>query len=260
MPWVIFRCEWVGRIANVSEIAMELINETLDALGQVSSFDQLGRFAAEVCASYDIQNLAFQIISPVSRNAGRPLFITTYEPHWIQQYVSLNYFEIDPVVLIGKSSFLPLDWDEIDRTSSIRRFLFAEAESYGVGKRGITMPVRGPGQERSLITVTTFDSEDQWKRRRAVLLRDFHLVAYFLHERSLHLTGLRVAQRPTLSRREKQCLELLARGAAPKQIAYQLDLSISTVRLYLSSARLKLGAANKYEAIARAVQHELILI
>lgn len=239
---------------------MALIDETLDALGQVSSLEQLGLFAAEVCASYKIDNLAFQIISPISRNDGRPIFITTYESHWIQQYVSRNYFEIDPVVLIGKSSFLPLDWDDIDRTSALMRFLFSEAESYGVGKRGITMPVRGPGQERSLITVTTFDGEDQWKRRRAVLQRDFHLLSYFLHERSLHLTGLRVVQRPKLSRREKQCLELLARGTAPKQIAYQLDLSISTVRLYLSSARLKLGAANKYEAIARAIQEEFILI
>lgn len=241
-------------------MAMSLIDETLDALGQVMSFSQMQEFAAEVCRWYGIQNLAFQIISPARRDKDPPMFVTTYEQHWVQQYVKLNYFEIDPVVLIGRSSFLPLDWDEIDRTNPVRRFLFAEAESYGVGKRGITMPVRGPRQERSIVTVTTYDAEDQWKRRRAVLQRDFHLLAYFLHERSLHLAGLRVTQPPKLSGREKQCLELLARGAAPKQIADGLDLSVRTVRLYLSSARLKLGAANKYEAIARAVQHELVIV
>lgn len=240
---------------------MTLIEEALDELAQVTSFDGLDEFARQICTFYRVQNVAFQIVSPSPHNGEAPLFIATYERQWIQRYIERDYFKIDPVVLAGANGFLPFDWDELDRSSCRTRSLFDEAESYGVGRRGLTVPVRGPGRERSLITVTTVDTKDQWAQRRCAIQRDFHVLAHFLHERSLRLSGLRPTfARPSLSSREKQCLELLARGHAPKQIAYELDLAIGTVRLYLSSARSKLGAANKYEAIARAVQNELVFV
>jgi DNA-binding NarL/FixJ family response regulator len=55
-------------------------------------------------------------------------------------------------------------------------------------------------------------------------------------------------------------MKALARGCAPKQIAFELELSISAVRLYIQSAKVKLGAGNTNHAIARVVQDEHLIV
>jgi DNA-binding CsgD family transcriptional regulator len=53
-------------------------------------------------------------------------------------------------------------------------------------------------------------------------------------------------------------LQHLARGLTPQQIADGLKLSASAVRLYLRSARQKLGCATMEQAIAKAICFELV--
>lgn len=57
-----------------------------------------------------------------------------------------------------------------------------------------------------------------------------------------------------LSAREADVLELAADGAPVEEIARRVNLSVGTVRNYLSSATAKVGAANRHEAatLARA--------
>jgi DNA-binding NarL/FixJ family response regulator len=56
----------------------------------------------------------------------------------------------------------------------------------------------------------------------------------------------------TLSKREREVLELVARGLDNAAIAQRLCLSPSTARNYVSSCMTKLGAATRAEAVARA--------
>lgn len=58
-----------------------------------------------------------------------------------------------------------------------------------------------------------------------------------------------------LTPREADVLELSADGASVEDIARRAHLSPGTVRNYLSSAGLKLGAANRHEALATAREH-----
>ncbi|WP_155888817.1 helix-turn-helix transcriptional regulator [Inquilinus limosus] len=58
--------------------------------------------------------------------------------------------------------------------------------------------------------------------------------------------------------RELDCLAWVARGASSKQIARQLGLSMHTVNAYLASARRKLKATSRSEAVAMALQLGLI--
>ncbi|HEY9346059.1 MAG TPA: LuxR C-terminal-related transcriptional regulator [Inquilinus sp.] len=58
--------------------------------------------------------------------------------------------------------------------------------------------------------------------------------------------------------REVDCLAWVARGASSKQIARHLGLSMHTVNAYLASARRKLKAGSRSEAVATAPQLGLI--
>jgi DNA-binding CsgD family transcriptional regulator len=58
-----------------------------------------------------------------------------------------------------------------------------------------------------------------------------------------------------LSTRELECLELLALGTQTREIAEQLDLSVSTVHTHLTRAREKLGLANIEALISFAARY-----
>ena len=61
-----------------------------------------------------------------------------------------------------------------------------------------------------------------------------------------------------LTAREVQVLELLAEGLPNKAIAARLHISDQTVKFHVSSISGKLGAANRTDAVRRAVRRGLI--
>jgi LuxR family transcriptional regulator, quorum-sensing system regulator RaiR len=188
-----------------------------------------------------------------------PLLVLTYDDAWVKRYVERDYFRIDPVVLAGQKSFLPIDWLTVEHSSKEARHFFSEAQSYGVGRHGFTLPIRGPAGERALFTITTNATDEHWHRWRFSHLRDFHLLAHYFHDRAMRLAGLRYdhVMRP-LSPREKQCLERLVQGQVPGQIADALGLSVSAVHAYLRTARRKLECATIEQAIAKAIRLDIV--
>lgn len=63
-----------------------------------------------------------------------------------------------------------------------------------------------------------------------------------------------------LSPREAEVLELLAEGAPNKAIARRLDISVHTVKFHVAAILVKLGAANRTDAIAIAMRQGLVLV
>ncbi len=70
---------------------------------------------------------------------------------------------------------------------------------------------------------------------------------------------LDVVQDP-LTAREIQVLELLAEGLPNKAIAARLGISDQTVKFHVASLSGKLGAANRTDAVRRAVRRGLIAL
>lgn len=67
-------------------------------------------------------------------------------------------------------------------------------------------------------------------------------------------------QAEALTAREVQVLELLAEGLPNKAIADRLHISDQTVKFHVSSISGKLGAANRTDAVRRAVRRGLITL
>lgn len=63
-----------------------------------------------------------------------------------------------------------------------------------------------------------------------------------------------------LSPREAEVLALLAEGAPNKVIARRLDISVHTVKFHVAAILVKLGAANRTDAIATAMRQGLVLV
>jgi len=61
-----------------------------------------------------------------------------------------------------------------------------------------------------------------------------------------------------LSQRQRQCLELAARGLTTEEIASKLKISARTAQFHFDCIRSKLGAANRQEAVAMAISEGAI--
>jgi two-component system NarL family response regulator len=63
---------------------------------------------------------------------------------------------------------------------------------------------------------------------------------------------------PTLSKREIEVLELVARGQSNKQIAYTLDITETTAKNHVQHILQKLSAQDRTQAVTAAIQRGII--
>jgi DNA-binding CsgD family transcriptional regulator len=232
---------------------------SLTMLRRVGSRADLNVAIAHIRDRYQFAHLVFLVVRPANRADTYPFHCTTYPEEWTSLYLRKNYFEIDPVIELSRSGFLPVDWSNLDRRSPRSRSFFKEAGSFDIGRHGLTVPIRGPSGERTLFSVTSNLSGPEWRKLRISSYHDLQILSHYLHEKVLFVSDLRKSGGyRKLSRREQECLQLLARGLVSKRIAARLQISESAVRLYLRSARHKLDAATIYQAIARASFLEII--
>ena len=210
-------------------------------------------------ARYRLSHIAFLVVHGGGKSGPYPYYCTTYPDIWTRIYVDKRYFDIDPVVGVVRWGLLPVDWSLLDwQSAQVQNFLH-EARSHGIGTRGLTVPVRGRNGERSLFSVTSDLPKRDWLRLRASSLHELHILSQYFHETAFSAGGLgRDFRYRNLSKRESQCLQLLAKGRISKQIAADLGISENAVKLYLRLARLKLGAATSHQAVGRASFLELI--
>ena len=234
---------------------LEHVTEAIEA---AVSLEELASLLPHMCSAYDIANVAYHLISASGAKNEHPLIISTYDQRWVARYREKNYFSVDPLVRIGRSAFLPIEWDRVERaTPALRRF-FDESESYGVGISGTSLPLSGAAGERAMFTLTSHESGARWRDLRLGCAPDLLMVAHYLHDRAMDLAALR-PQVPlrALSSRELECIKMVGRGRTPKGVAADLGISNTAVRLHLAAARSKLRCATVPQAVAVAVSLRL---
>lgn len=232
---------------------------SLETLQAAKRREELRPALGELCRRYGLSHMTFLVARVGGRPSLFPYYCTTYPEAWTNRYRGQGYFQVDPVIEIVRTGLLPVDWSSLDQGSPAVRRFFQEAYSHEIGPHGLTIPIRGGDGERGLFSVASNLPKVDWIGLRASSIHDLHILSYYLHETVLAATGLREAgHHRGLSRRESQCLRLLATGRISKQIAATLGISESAVKLYLRSARRKLGASTSYQAVAKASFLELI--
>ncbi|MFV0359405.1 helix-turn-helix transcriptional regulator [Tropicimonas sp.] len=183
------------------------------------------------------------------------------EKLWCHQ----GYYGRDPVMEAARHVSQPFFWTHRGRRQSdIMRKTLAERHVVVVDylrdtrmHSGITVPIRMAGGGLATFTAMRLDGDD------ADLDRQLSAVGYLGHV--LHdaiMAGMSPDDLRTthvrLTPRERQCLSLCASGMTAKEIAHELRRSVPTVTLHLSSVTRKLGARNRFHAVALAGYYRLL--
>lgn len=229
-------------------------------LEQLSKADTVGALQGAVVQSRDIfgvEHVVFHATAP-----DKPQWsAVTYDSDWVDTYVTQNFQAIDPVVQGCMGGFMPLDWKRLDWSRKQARTLMAEGVAHGVGNQGYSIPVRGPNGQFAVFTVNDTARDDAWATFTAAARNEMLLAAHYINERVIELAG-DGGQLPhqALSPRESDSLRFLAKGLSRGQVADRLGISENTLRVYIDSARHKMGALNLTNAVAVALSRGIISI
>ena len=231
----------------------------LDADEQLTS-TKAKAFLEALVRTHGLANAAYLGHTIPGRGPNDPIVWATYQESWITHYIENNYVRIDPVIAIDKTSVLPVDWTTLDRSSNVLRKFFGEANEFGVGRNGLTIPVRGSRGDRSIFVVTSNETPVEWEKTKRALMRDLVLVAQFVHQQAMTEAGVYkpLDSEVKLAPREAECLRWAAAGKTVQDIATILSISERVTRGYLDTARHKLNALNVAHAVGRAVSLGLI--
>ncbi|MEO0389458.1 MAG: autoinducer binding domain-containing protein [Pseudomonadota bacterium] len=194
-------------------------------------------------------------------SAGDQYGCGTYSDEWRDRYLAQNYLRIDPVVQGCFQRFHPVDWKQLDWSAKAARAFQKEAIAHGVGNQGFSIPIRGPNGQFALFTVSHNCDDAAWKAFTDENRRSLILIAHIFNEKALEFEPGRTSDQPAaLSPREVDAMTLIAMGQSRAQVAERLEISEHTLRVYIESARFKLGALNTTHAVARALSRGLIVV
>jgi LuxR family transcriptional regulator len=217
------------------------------------------------CTIYDYSPVALShegiLITPsVLEMVNAP---TDMEALWCND----GYYQLDPVQEAALMVSRPFLWSHRGgRNAVLQRVLSARHSpvvDYLHDTRltcGITVPIRFNGGDLATFTAIRIDPEPDFEASAERFLAEIGELGHLFHDTVYpgFDAKARTSQFVRLTARERQCLRLSASGLTAKQIAYEIGRSIPTATLHLSSAARKLGARNRFQAIALAAHYRLL--
>lgn len=233
------------------------LEEILVALERSDTLEALQTATEDLRDFYRIAHVVYHWVD----SAGDQYGCGTYCDEWRARYLDQNYLRVDPVIMGCFQRFHPVNWKQLDWSSKAAKQFQKESLDYGVGNQGFSVPIRGPNGQFALFTVNNTCDDITWGAFTEANRRDLILIAHSFNEKALRFEPNRLPEAPQpLSPREVDAMTLLAIGHSRAQVAQQLSISEHTLRVYIESARFKLGALNTTHAVARALSRGLIVV
>lgn len=255
------------------------LDDIVERLSSTPDLSGLGDVIEAIRSAYDVDHVYYYAVSlgtnvplfkdtlngglardqGIWRRDGRSIGALSYSSDWIHRYFEAKFDVIDPVMNGSLGSFAPIDWARLDWSDPGRRRFFHEAGEHGIGNQGFTVPVRGPDGQFAIFTVNKACPAPLWEALLTTYRTDFMLLAHFTHQQALRLAGETApGMQRLLSPRERDAIRLLGEGVSRARAAERLGISENTFRVYVDSARHKLGALNIPHAIALAAYRGVI--
>lgn len=227
-------CERAGSVEEVQEAFM----------GEVR---KLG-FSFAACASH---------VDPLNPPEGAVMMVD-YPRAWVERFSAQDYANRDPVFLTARREALPFRWSDKRFRHGLAPDQIAilnEAREAGLAD-GFTIPIHAPGALPASCSLAIGpDGVDPLRVHEA------YWYAVYAHEAVRRLLlKVKPPSRRLLSMRERQCIELIARGKSDFEIGVILGVSEHTIHNTVRRVMRKYGVATRIQAFARALRDHEIMI
>ncbi|MGP1346350.1 MAG: LuxR family transcriptional regulator [Phycisphaerales bacterium] len=193
----------------------------------------------------------------VSAGGARTVRTKGYPEEWTRRYIGDELYKRDPIPLHARNHPTPFRWSDIGKMRKLEpdeQSVLDEFRQLDTGD-GIAIPVFGPRGRNGYIgialgtEIAAIGEED---------LREFQIVAQIAYQRYCELLAADDCEDISLSRRETEILEWVARGKSNSSIAKILGISGNTVDTHLRRIYDKLGVSDRTTAAIRGIGCGLI--
>lgn len=181
----------------------------------------------------------------------RASYVFQNYPHeWIKHFSEQRYHLADPVFRAAESGVREFVWTDaefLEPLSWRQRRIMDEAGEFGLryGRSHALAPMAPLKASGHLIASEPDMPAESYDSGK--------IANILVHHRAVQLCAPPVLGFAVLRKRERQCLELCASGFTDAEVAHQLEIGVATVRRHIERARVRLGAATRIQAAARAI-------
>jgi LuxR family quorum-sensing system transcriptional regulator CciR len=206
-------------------------------------------------ASRELGFQHYAIVHSVSFRREEASFISldNYPQAWAEEFVGKLLYLDDPVLQASQRTAKAFRWTDVSRLLRIdprHEAVLERSARYGMGF-GMTVPANVPGEPTGSCSFAVKRGKDLPEDR----LRVAELIAIDAFDAGRRLRGLpHVGAVPHLSRRQRQCVRLLAAGKTDWEIAMILGISPETTKRYVKTARQAYDVVSRAQLIARALR------
>ncbi len=175
---------------------------------------------------------------------------------WFDIYTREDYARVDPVIRLCRNSVQPFEWSEApyDQEKEPRAAEVMNRAADFRMRDGFCLPIHGINGYEACFSMSGANLDLSPRTKPAL-----HLMAMYAFERTRQLLAP-VPKRSAdlLTPREREALMWAAAGKSAADTGEILGITERTVTAHIVSACQKLDAANKTQAVARAIQHKII--
>jgi LuxR family quorum-sensing system transcriptional regulator CciR len=191
----------------------------------------------------------------LSRPAMPHLRIDNYPAEWVAELVGGGLLPNDPVHLASRKANAAFLWTELGSLVALRpehRAIFERSRHFGLGD-GLTVPVNVPGEPSGSCSFAVRRGREL-PRERMLCAELVGSHAFRAARRLAHLPAS--GSRPHLSRREVQCVRLVAAGKTDWEIAIILGIGVETAHQYVKRARTAYDAVSRAQLVALGLRDD----
>lgn len=230
-----------------------LIDQFDEKARHCASVAELRQLLEDVALELGFDHFALLHHSSLARRSPRLIRIDTYPAGWEEELLARGFASDDPVHLASGRTNAGFAWDELGDLiplSARHRAILVQSASFGIGP-GYTVPANIPGEPAGSCSFAVRTGRTLPGKR---LLCAEQIGAHaFRAARRLHDYPALGARAP-LSRRQIQCLGLVAAGKTDWEIARILGLSAETVHHYVKAARAACDVVSRTQLVVRGLR------
>lgn len=230
----------------------------IERLEDLSTVDAIMEAMRDGLTLFGFENFIITGLPNPQERFEQMVLLRQWPMGWFELYAREDYIRVDPVIRLCRRTTTPFEWTEAPydpegepRSAEVMR----RAVDYRM-QRGFCLPIHGLNGYEACLSMSGVHLDLTARTKPAI-----HLMAMYAFERVRQIVQpeRRGLDNP-LTPREREVLAWAAAGKSAGETGEILGITERTVLAHTGNACQKLGAANKTQAVVRALQHRLISV
>jgi LuxR family transcriptional regulator, quorum-sensing system regulator CciR len=227
-----------------------------EAVQACADLPQLGVLLADVTDELGFHYFALLDHASLGGSAPGLFRVDNYPAEWVAELISRGDAIDDPVHLASRRTNAGFGWCELGKLIRLERRhtrILARSRRFGLGA-GLTVPANVPGEPSASCSFAVRAGRGMPEAR----LHCAELIGAHALRAARRLRPVPANVRPHLSRRELQCLRLVAMGKSDWEIARILGLSPHTAHQYVKRARAAYDTVSRTQLVVYGLRDSWI--